>query len=188
MRVVALGHWNYFTWHLPATVLSLAFALVALGALRSLWGHAWGPAARALRYRIAGWASLGASVTAAIAWPYLRAPANVRVDAQGRWHLSNYLGVPLGRIEPGTVRELRGVDLGGLGVGAGPLEIRLENGVVFRTVRVSGFGLDEVRDVLGYTAPFVRDERGDRVIAPHRYTPHGPELVVAPSAPLFVAR
>ena len=109
MRVVALGHWHYFTWHLPATLLSVGLLVLVVAAARSLQRHTWGASAKALRYRILGWAALCGSLSWAVAWPYLRAPATVRVDDAGAWHMSNYLGIPLGSVPAGEVRSVRAV-------------------------------------------------------------------------------
>lgn len=177
MRAVALGHWNYFTWHLPATLLSVGLLVLVFAIARSLWRHTWGPAAKALRYRILGWAAVCASFSWAVAWPYLRAPANVRVDSAGTWHLSNYLGIPVGSVPAHEVRSVRAVDLGGLGVGMGHLEVRRANGTVYRTVRIAREDLDALKESLGYGPSLVHEEYGDQLFAPHTYSASGPVAV-----------
>lgn len=177
MRRVELGHWYYLTWHLPATVFALVAIALVLITARSLQRNAYGPAARALRWRILGWSALLASFCSALAWPYLRAVATLRVDATGAWHLANYLGVPLGTIPPSEIRALYGRDLGGVGVGTGHLEIHRADGSVVRTVRISRETLEQTYRALGYPSTLVRDHFGDLAIDPHRYGAAGPELI-----------
>lgn len=180
MREIGLGHWHYFTWHLPASVMMLGASLVALAMACSLWRNQYGHAARALRWNILGWSALLAAITAGVASPYLRAAARVRVDSYGTWYLSNYLGIPLATLPATEVRRIRAVDLGGLGYGIGHLEIYRENGSVIRTVRLSRDVLDQTRTALGYSHAMVRDCYGDQWIAPHRYTPAGPVALGVP--------
>lgn len=174
MRSVPLGHWHYFTWHLPAAVL-LAVTLAFAGAIaRSLLRNPYAHGERAFRWSIVGWCALSAALTSGVVWPYLRAAAHVYVDAQGTWHLSNYLGIPVARVEANQWREVRGVDLGGLGIGQGHLEIRLADGSVIRSVRLNRDTLTEARHELGYGDGVVHDSYGDQVFAPHRYGAQGP--------------
>jgi hypothetical protein len=174
MREAALGHWNYYTWHLPAAILMLCAVALAVVMGRSLRRNALGHRDRALRWRILGWSSITASMTSAIVWPYLGAAASVTVDGRGTWHVCNYLGVPLAELPAGEVRALRGVDLGGLGLGVGHLEIRRADGSVIRSVRLSRETLDAARRALGYPSSMVQSACGDLVIAPHRYAAMGP--------------
>jgi hypothetical protein len=174
MREVALGHWHYFMWHLPASLLMLGAVALGFAMAHSLHRNAYGHGARAQRWNILGWCALGAALTSGIAWPYLGAAAKLRVDAAGTWHLCNYLGMPLAEVPPSEVREIRGVDLGGLGYGLGHLEIRRGDGSVIRSVRVTRETLDAARRALGYTDAMVRDCRGDQVIAAHRYAANEP--------------
>jgi hypothetical protein len=174
MRDVALGHWNYFTWHLPATVMTLLAIGLVVTMTRSLRRNAFSRRERGLRLQILGWSALCASLGSAIAWPYLVSAAHVRVDARGTWHVSNYLGIPLARVDATQVREVRGVDLGGVGVGTGHVEIRTRDGHVIRSVRVDRDTLDSLRRALGYTSEWVRNVYGDQVIVAHRYDAQGP--------------
>ncbi len=174
MRDVALGHWNYFTWHVPATLLTLAGIALAIAMARSLHRNEFSPHGRVLRWNILGWSALMASLGSGIAWPYLTSAARVHVDERGTWHVSNYLGVPLARVDASQVREVRGVDLGGLGMGVGHVEIRTRDGRVVRSVRVDRDTLDAMRRALGYTQDWVHDVYGDQVIVAHRYDASGP--------------
>jgi hypothetical protein len=174
MREFALGHWNYFTWHLPATVLTLVCIGLVVVMARSLRRNAFSRRERALRIQILGWSALIASLGSGIAWPYLVSAARVRVDASGTWHVSNYLGIPLARVDASQVREVRGVDLGGVGMGTGYVEIRMPDGHVIRSVRVDRDTLDGLRRALGYTSEWVRNVYGDQVIVAHRYDAQGP--------------
>lgn len=174
MREVALGHWNYFTWHLPATVLTLVGVTIVIGMMRSLRRNQLSMRERILRWNVIGWSALLASIGSAVAWPYMTAAARVEVDASGTWHVSNYLGIPLATVAASQVREVRGVDLGGVGMGVGHVEIRLPDGSVIRSVRVDRDTVDAMRRSLGYTNDWVSNVYGDQVIVAHRYDGHGP--------------
>jgi hypothetical protein len=174
MREAALGHWIYFTWHLPALLFVALGTLLVVASARSLRRDHLRPFEAALRWRILGWSSLGACLALAIAWPYLHAFSKISVQPDGSWRVSNYLGVPLARVPAGEVRELRGVDLGGLGLGVGHLEIRRGDGSVLRSVRLDRATLEQARRALGYPTTMVRDQCGDRVILAHAYTARGP--------------
>ncbi len=174
MRDVALGHWNYLTWHLPATLLTLLGVALVVTMARSLRRDTLGARASIRRWQIIGWSALLSSLGSGVAWPYLVAAARVHVDSAGTWHLSNYLGIPLARVDASQVREVRGVDLGGVGMGIGHIEIRMPDGSVIRTVRVDRDAVDAMRRVLGYGNDWVRNEYADQVIAAHRYTARGP--------------
>lgn len=175
MRRVELGHWHYLTWHLPAAVLTVLGLALIWALARSLRRNAYDGAARALRWRILGWAALATAVTSAVSWPYLTAAATLTVDGRGTWRLCNYLGVPLAVIPGSEPRALRGADLGGLGMGMGHLEIRRGDGSVIRTVRISRETLDALWRALGYPEAMVHNHYGDRAVALHRYGEHGPE-------------
>src|SRR3954454_20891292 len=116
MREVALGHWNHFTWHLPATVMTLVGVAIVIGMMRSLRRNQLSTRERILRWNVIGWSALLASIGSAVAWPYLTAAAYVEVDTSGTWHVSNYLGIPVATVDASQVREVRGVDLGGVGM------------------------------------------------------------------------
>jgi len=174
MREVALSHWSYYTWHLPASLLMLGSVFLAFAMGYALARSEYGHVGRALRFRVLGWSSLVAALTSAIVFPYLATAATITVDPDGTWRVCNYLGLPLARVPSSEVRELRAVDLGGLGWGTGHLEIRREDGSVIRSVRISRLMLDQVRHTLGYPDLVARSQGGDVVIDTHRYAPSGP--------------
>lgn len=165
MREAALGHWNYFTWHLPAAALMLGTVALAVAMGRSLRRNAFSAAESGLRWRILGWSALIAALMSGVVWPYLGAAARITVSADGTWRVRNYLGVPLATLPPGDVRALRGVDLGGLGMGVGHLEIVRRDGSVIRSVRIGRDTLDEARRALGIPAAMARNDGCDLLIA-----------------------
>lgn len=173
MREAALGHWNYFTWHLPAAALMVGTVALAVAMARSLRRNTYSSAESGLRWRILGWSSLIAAMLAGVVWPYVGAAARITVHADGTWRVSNYLGVPLETLPAGEVQALRGVDLGGLGLGVGHLEIVRRDGSVLRSVRISRDTLDEARRALGIPAASARNVGCDVMIS------LGPEIHAA---------
>src|SRR4051794_891703 len=133
MREVALSHWSYYAWHLPASFLLFAAVTLALAMAYGLSRSQYGHSSRALRFRILGWSSLVAALTSGIVFPYLATAATITVDTEGTWRVCNYLGLPLARVPSSELRELRAVDLGGLGWGMGHLEIHRANGSIIRS-------------------------------------------------------
>lgn len=183
MRVIGLGQWLYFAWHLPALLLCLAAAGLGLAMVRSLLRDDLSARARQRRYQILGWSAMVGSTLSVVAWPYLTAFAEIRVEGDGRWLLSNYLGVPLGLVDAPQVRVLEGEDLGGLHVGAGRLQVMRSDGAVFTSVRISGPRFDAARRALGYADEVLRDHRGSVRIDPHRYGSSGPSFTLAALPP-----
>ncbi len=177
MRHVALGHWHYFTWHLPAIVLSAVVLVLGGALLISMKRNAASAASREGQWRVVGWCALVVSLMSGVAWPYLRVVATVNVDSQGNWNLRNYLGIPLARIPASEVRTVRAADLGGAGQGVGFIEIERSDGTVVRTVRVTRDVLERATATLGYPRERIVSSYGDRVIAAHRFSAAGPAWV-----------
>lgn len=175
MRSVALGSWTYYLWHLPACALLGIVLLVAFGAARSVALDTLSPPGLRLRWNIVGASALLASLLCAIAWPYATAVARVEVSADGAWRLRNYLGLPLGTVRPEEARSLLGRDLGGVGFGAGSLEVHTRRGVL-RSVRIDRLTLDRALRALGYREGDARDRYGDRVLEAHTFAAGGPRF------------
>jgi hypothetical protein len=182
MRDVALGHWLYFAWNLPSAVIALGALTLAVAMARALRRNAYTHREAALRWKILGWSAILASITSAIVWPYLGAASAIRVEANGDWQVTNYLGVPLAHVSAAEVRTLRGVDLGGLGWGLGHLEIHRSDGSVIRSVRITRATFDEVRRELGYPESMVHTLGADEVIGPHGMLASGPSRVACVGA------
>lgn len=179
MREMDVGQWTYFAWHLPTLVLILGATALTARMATSLWRDDLTARARRLRWSVLGWSSTGAALLSVIVWPYLAAFSTIRVGADGRWVLSNYLGVPLASIPAGEVRGLDAEDLGGLSRGAGRLRVRRADGTVLDSVRVSGSRFETLREAMGYPRDALRECYGAVVIPAHVYTPSGPRMVSA---------
>lgn len=182
MRSVGLGQWLYYAWHLPTLLASLGCAALALWMFRSLSRDALHASTRQRRWAIAGWASVAASLLSVVAWPYLRAVETVRVEADGGWVLTNYLGVPLATVPARERRALVAHDLGGLRWGAGHVEIIRADGSSCSTVRISGSTFNQLCATLGYTRPMLREWGSDVDVPPHAYSPAGPAIAVRVAA------
>ncbi len=179
MRSVDLGQWVTVAWHLP-TMLLCAAALGLAGAMGvSLWRDDLRPRARQLRWSVIGWSSVMASLLSLVVWPYLTAVATVRVEADGAWRLDNYLGVELARIPARERRQLRALDLGGLRMGSGHVEIVRADGTMLSSVRIGGRGFERLREVLGYTPEMLREVGGVVVVPTHTVTAQGPVIALA---------
>ncbi len=178
MRVIGFGQWLYFAWHLPSVLICVGAVGLGVAMARSLLVDDLSLRARKLRYSVLGWAAVVGSTLSVFAWPYLTAFSEIRVEGDGRWRLSNYLGVPLGRVEAPQVRVLEGEDLGGLHVGAGRLQVLQADGSVFTSVRISGSRFDDARRALGYADGRLHDERGSVRIDAHRYGSAGPSFTL----------
>lgn len=176
MRSVSLGQWLYFAWHLPTVLLSLAALAVAVYMARSLARDSLSPRARYLRWSVIGWSGVLSSLLCAVAWPYLQAVARVDVDAEGAWHLRNYLGFELARVGPGEVRTIRAYDLGGMRLGSGHLEFALEGAPPIESVRVGASAFARLCETLGYGAEMQRESFGSVVIPAHRFSTRGPTM------------
>lgn len=177
MRVVGLGQWLYYIWHLPTLLLALSAVVLAGVMGRSLVRDHLNARARQLRWSVLGWSSMVASLLTLAAWPYLVAVSSIRVTPDGSWRLTNYLGVELAELPAREVRTLRGVDLGGLRWGSGHLQVVRADGRVYTSVRIGGSSFDDACRVLGYTPSMMLEQRGGVVIPAHVYTPAGPRLM-----------
>lgn len=178
MRSVALGYGHYLFWHVPTLLIAAASLCALLAVARQLALGAYGPSARALRWSIVGWCSLALSIASAITVPYLKAAAVVTVEADGAWQFRNYFRVPVGRVEPHELRELRARDLGGVGAGVGHIEVRRADGSVLRSVRIDRARLQRALDVLGYRRDELTADYGDIVLRAHRYDERSRTLAV----------
>jgi hypothetical protein len=179
MRSVSLGQRLYFAWHLPTVLLVVAALAVAAVMARSLARDHLDARARYLRWSVIGWSSVFASLLSVVAWPYLNAVASVRVEADGTWHLRNYLGIELARVPAAEPRSLRALDLGGLRWGAGHVEVVRASGETLHTVRIGGHTFDRLCASLGYTAEMQREAFGSVTIPAHTFTARGPALASA---------
>lgn len=176
MRALPLGHWVQFVWHAAALgLIALAAAMTAV-MLRSLTRDALNPRARGLRWQIAGWSAVMASLLSVCVWPYLTAFARIEVSSTGAWCFENYLGFKIAELSPHEARSLVGEDLGGLRVGMGHLDVRLANGRHLRSVRISAGTFEGLCRDLGYAEGDVRDVGGSLVIPAHRFGARGPAM------------
>lgn len=174
MRVIGLGHWLYWVWHLPSVLLSVAAFGVGVLMLRSLVMDDLSPGAREIRYKVLGWSSIVGSVLSVLVWPYLSAVATIDVSGDGGWSLRNYLGVPIASIPARERRSLRAEDLGGLRLGMGQLHIKRQDGREFTTVRISGNTFEMALRSLSYTDSMLLSAGTSVVIPAHAYGPTGP--------------
>lgn len=179
MRVIDLGHWLYWVWHLPSVLLAFGSLGVGVWMARSLVCDDLTARARATRFRVLGWSSIMASVLSVLVWPYLSAVSEIDVRADGRWSLRNYLGVPIASIPAGERRSLRAEDLGGLHLGMGQIRIVRANGRVLTTVRISGPTFEAARRALAYPDSMLLPAGSAVEIPAHRYGPTGPIALVA---------
>jgi hypothetical protein len=177
MRLIALGQWTYFAWHLPTALLCISAGALATVMARSLWREEFSVAERRLRFSVLGWSAVLSSLLSLAAWPYLSAFASVEVQRDGTWTLHNYLGVPVAVVPAGESRRLEGEDLGGLNLGSGRIRVLRADGSALASVRISGPRFERARAQLGYPTETLRPSRGSVLTGAHTYGPGGPVML-----------